>query len=85
MIKIICIGKIKENYLRDAIHEYTKRISKYTKLEIYKNYKGRQLIYSGDYTNDITKYLNEKGRYSVSIEGEYNIVDVYLYFELFIE
>lgn len=34
MIKIICIGKIKENYLRDAIEEYKKRLSKYTKLEI---------------------------------------------------
>ena len=34
MIKIICIGKIKEKYLKDAIDEYTKRISKYTKLDI---------------------------------------------------
>ena len=34
MIRIICVGKIKENYLVDAIKEYEKRISKYTKLEI---------------------------------------------------
>lgn len=34
MIKIICVGKIKEKYLTDAIDEYLKRISKYTKLEI---------------------------------------------------
>ena len=34
MIKIICVGKIKEKYLIDAIDEYTKRISKYTKLQI---------------------------------------------------
>lgn len=34
MIKIICVGKIKEQYLKDAIKEYQKRISKYTKLEI---------------------------------------------------
>ena len=34
MIKIICIGKIKESYLRDAINEYSKRLAKYTKLEI---------------------------------------------------
>lgn len=34
MIKIICVGKIKEKYLIDAIEEYKKRISKYTKLEI---------------------------------------------------
>ena len=34
MIKIICVGKIKEKYLEDAIKEYVKRISKYTKLDI---------------------------------------------------
>jgi 23S rRNA (pseudouridine1915-N3)-methyltransferase len=34
MIKIICVGKIKEKYLKDAISEYTKRISKYTNLEM---------------------------------------------------
>ena len=34
MIKIICVGKIKEEYFRNAIKEYEKRLSKYTKLEI---------------------------------------------------
>lgn len=34
MIKIICVGKIKEKYLIDAIKEYEKRISKYHQLEI---------------------------------------------------
>lgn len=33
-IKIICLGKIKEKYLCDAINEYTKRLSKFCKLEI---------------------------------------------------
>lgn len=33
-IDIICIGKIKENYLKDAISEYSKRLSKYCKLNI---------------------------------------------------
>lgn len=33
-IKIICLGKIKEKYLNDAINEYTKRLSKFCKLEI---------------------------------------------------
>ena len=27
MIKIICVGKVKEKYLRDAISDYEKRIS----------------------------------------------------------
>ena len=42
MIKIICVGKIKESFFREAIQEYQKRLSKYTKLEI---------IELPDYTN----------------------------------
>ena len=34
MIKIICVGKIKENYLTDMINDYLKRVNKYHKLEI---------------------------------------------------
>lgn len=34
MIKIICIGFLKEKYLKEAQQEYKKRLSKYTKLEI---------------------------------------------------
>lgn len=34
MIRIYCVGKIKENYLKELIDDYLKRISKYHKLEI---------------------------------------------------
>lgn len=33
-INIVCIGKIKEHYLKSAIEEYSKRLSKYCKLNI---------------------------------------------------
>ena len=33
-INVLCVGKIKEKYLKDAIKEYEKRLSKYTKLQI---------------------------------------------------
>ena len=33
-IQIICIGKLKENYLKDAINEYSKRLQKYCNLKI---------------------------------------------------
>ncbi len=33
-VSIICVGKIKEKFYRDAIDEYAKRLSKYCKLEI---------------------------------------------------
>ena len=34
MIKIICVGKVKERFYREAIDEYLKRLSKYTKVII---------------------------------------------------
>jgi len=33
-ITVIAVGKIKERYLKDAISEYSKRLSRYCKLEI---------------------------------------------------
>ncbi len=33
-IDIICIGKLKEKYLKDAVDEYSKRLSKYCNLNI---------------------------------------------------
>lgn len=33
-INIICVGKVKEEYLREAIGEYVKRLSKYCNLKI---------------------------------------------------
>ena len=54
MIKIVCVGKIKEKYFKDAINEYIKRIGKYTKLEIIEiNYLDRLNI------NDILKKEGE--------------------------
>ena len=34
MIKIICVGKLKEKYWTDAVTEYLKRLRKYTNIEI---------------------------------------------------
>lgn len=33
-IRIICVGKLKEQYLKDAQNEYIKRLSKYSNIEI---------------------------------------------------
>lgn len=53
MIRIICVGKIKEKYFIDAIKEYQKRLSKYTKLEI---------IELPDYNYDTKKTLDTEGK-----------------------
>ena len=34
MIKILCVGKIKESFIKDGINEYAKRISGYDKFQI---------------------------------------------------
>lgn len=34
MIKVLCVGKIKEEYLKELIEDYKKRIGKYLKIEI---------------------------------------------------
>lgn len=34
MIKIICVGKLKEKYWRQAMVEYVKRLAKYSKIEL---------------------------------------------------
>ena len=53
MIKIICVGKIKEKYFIEALKEYQKRLSKYTKLEI---------IELPDYNYDKEKTIYEEGK-----------------------
>ena len=67
MIKIICIGKIKENYYKDAIQEYKKRISKYTKIEI---------IELPDVSYDIKKTLKEEYNSVMKVfnKNDYNIL-----------
>ena len=57
MIKIICLGKIKEKYLEDLINDYQKRISKYHKLEIIELKDTNDLDKEA---NDILKYLDNK-------------------------
>ncbi len=33
-ITLLCVGKLKEKFMRDAVNEYTKRLSRYVKLEV---------------------------------------------------
>ena len=40
-IKIVCVGTIKEQFLKDAIEEYAKRLQKYCKLEIVETKQGK--------------------------------------------
>ncbi|MDE7087363.1 MAG: 23S rRNA (pseudouridine(1915)-N(3))-methyltransferase RlmH [Clostridia bacterium] len=42
-VNIVCVGKIKEDYLRAAITEYSKRLSRFCKLEIKELAEGKNL------------------------------------------
>ena len=72
MIKIITIGSIKEKYLKEAIEEYKKRISKYTNLEIIE-LKDEGLVEEEKSVKleaeKIEKHLNDKD-YIITLEIE---------------
>jgi len=74
MIKIICVGKIKENYLKDLINDYVIRINKYHKLDII------ELKDNDDITKEtfeLLKYINKRDyNIALCIDGKsYNSVD----------
>lgn len=56
MIKIICVGKIKEKYLTDLINDYKTRITKYQKIEIIE-LKDNNIESE---SNEILNHLNNK-------------------------
>lgn len=72
MIKIICVGKIKEKFYRDAIEEYLKRLSKYEKVEIIECKDYADLSINEILTkekNEIEKNINIKD-YIITMEIE---------------
>lgn len=74
MIKIICVGKIKEKFFKEAIEEYKKRLSKYTKLQIVEvedvNLQNESLIKQKE-SELIEKNINDKD-YVITLEIEGN-------------
>ncbi len=74
MIKIICVGKIKEEYWKNAIKEYEKRLSKYTKLEIIEcnDYSGMEIpVILEKEKEEIERHLSLKDYViTLEIEGE---------------
>ena len=69
MIKIICVGKIKEQFYRDAIFEYMKRLSKYHKVVI-EEVMDSDIVHEKDL---IIKHLNSRD-YIVTLEIEGNLI-----------
>ena len=77
MYKIVCVGKIKEDFITKGINEYTKRINGFTKLEIIEvkevntNNINNNLLEEG---NNILKKIN-KDDYVITLEIEGKSID----------
>ena len=73
MIKIITVGKLKEKYFKDAVSEYVKRLSKYTKIELIEvndeDYDVKKTLLKEK--DNIMKYVTDKD-YIVTLEIEGN-------------
>ena len=79
-ISIICVGKLKEKYLKDAIEEYTKRLSRFAKVEIIEipdqkipdnaSPKECEIILLKEGEQILSKIKNDSFVISMCIEGE---------------
>ena len=71
MIKIITVGKLKEKYFKDAVDEYLKRLSKYTKIDLIEvpdeDYDLKKTLLKEK--ESILKYVSDKD-YIVTLEIE---------------
>jgi len=56
MIKIICVGKLKEKYLCDGVNDYIKRIGKYHKINLIEVNDSN----INDEGSEILKYIDNK-------------------------
>lgn len=70
MIKILCIGKIKEDYLEKLIGDYKKRIGKYIKIEIV------ELKDFADYDKEINNLAKniKKNDYNIGLDLSGNML-----------
>lgn len=69
MIKLICVGKLKEQYLTDLVNDYKKRINKYHKLQIIE-------IPSSNLIEEKNKIISQiKKEYVIILDREGNKLD----------
>lgn len=85
MINIVCVGKIKEQYLSNLINDYQKRIGKYHKINIIELKDNENISKE---TKEIIKYVDAKAyNIALTISGiKYNSMDFSAHFdEIFIK
>ena len=91
MIKILCVGKIKEPFFKEAISEYSKRLSKYTNLQIIEVYdinsdnisiileKEKDLLMKHIAPKDYVITLEIEGKQLSSVEFSKKIEELQIY------
>lgn len=69
MIKIICFGKLKENYLVNAVNDYYERVNKYHKISILELKDSENII---DEEKELLKIIQNDKLYKIllDIKGE---------------
>ena len=82
MIKIVCVGKLKEKYLIDMVSDYKNRINKYHKLEIIELKDSDIVSESKEIEKHINKYdyiisMDIKGKKYDSVEFENKIESIF--------
>ena len=68
MIRIVCLGKIKETYLKEGIEDYLKRVTKYHKIEIIELKDDENILKE---ETEIIKYIdNHNFNVAMDIDGK---------------
>ena len=81
-ISIICVGKIKESFYRQAIDEYAKRLSKYCKFEVIEVADEKTPDKASEIQENIDRYANASSASSnkaiaASLVGMYAAIPIY--------
>ncbi|MBQ6841373.1 MAG: 23S rRNA (pseudouridine(1915)-N(3))-methyltransferase RlmH [Bacilli bacterium] len=66
MIRVLCLGKIKEEYLKSALDDYQKRMGKYHKLEIVELKDDENILKEEE---QLLKYIDNKN-YNILLDIE---------------
>lgn len=65
MIKIICFGKLKENYLINAVNDYYERVNKYHKISILELKDSENII---DEEKELLKIIQNDKSYKILLD-----------------
>ncbi len=84
MIKIICLGKLKEKYMSDMVNDYLKRIGKYHKIELIElkdeeklDVEAKNILKNID-TRDFVITLEIEGKSYSSVEFASKIEEIFI-------